>query len=70
MLAIEGFQMLSNGMGGIDWAGLPIVAALLGVADLEAFARHLITIKTYRPDKVDTQDTPEDLDNGTSNTLC
>lgn len=70
MLAIEGFQMLSNGMGGIDWAGLPIVAALLGVADLEAFARHLITIKTYRPDKADTQDTPEDLDNGTRNTLC
>ena len=65
-VAIEGFQMLSNGTGGIDWAGLPIVAALLGVADLEAFARHLITIKTYRPDKTGQ---PEDLDHANGITL-
>lgn len=41
--------MLSNGMGGLDWAGLPTVAALLGIEDLDAFVRHLVTIKTYRP---------------------
>ena len=58
--------MLANGSGGIDWAGLPIVATLLGVADLEAFARHLITIKTYRPDK---EAAKEDLDNVNSITL-
>ena len=62
--------MLSNGTGGIDWAGLPIVAALLGVADLEAFTRHLITIKNYRPDKTDSAERPEEKDNGSSNTLC
>lgn len=59
--------MLANGMGGMDWAGLPMVAALLGVDDIEAFARHLMTIKAYRPD---TTDTTKDLDNGTSDTLC
>lgn len=66
-LAIEGFSMLANGMGGIDWAGLPMVSALLGVHDIEAFARHLMTIKAYRPE---TTDTTKDTDNASRDTLC
>lgn len=55
--------MLANGMGGIDWAGLPMVAALLGVDDIETFSRHLMTIKRYRPERT------EEPDNVTGNTL-
>lgn len=51
--------MLSNGMGGLDWAGLPLVAELLGIDDLEAFIRQLMTIKTHRPDK-NEDDKPKD----------
>lgn len=45
--------MLSNGMGGLDWSGLPTVAALLGIEDIESFVRHLMAIKQYRPDRAD-----------------
>lgn len=40
--------MLSNGMGAIDWAGLPTVAALLDIQDLDLFVARLMTIKTHR----------------------
>lgn len=36
-------------MGGLDWAGLPMVAAILGVDDLELFVHRLVTIKTHQP---------------------
>lgn len=36
-------------MGGIDWAGLPTVVALLGIADVEALIEDLQTIKQHRP---------------------
>lgn len=42
--------MLANGMGGLDWAGLPIVAELLGIDDIEALVHRLMTIKVWRPD--------------------
>jgi hypothetical protein len=58
--------MLANGMGGIDWAGLPMVAALLGVEDVESFARQLMVIKHFRRDRPDR---PEEDDDGTSHTL-
>ncbi len=59
--------MLSNSMGSIDWAGVPIVAALLGIEDLETFIRRLMTIKHHRPgDGHDDQ--PEKDDDGTANT--
>lgn len=41
--------MLSNGMASIDWAGLPIVAAMFGIEDLEALITRLMTIKQHRP---------------------
>ena len=44
------FNMLSNGMGGIDWAGLPLAAALHGVDDVELLIHQLLAIKLHRPD--------------------
>jgi hypothetical protein len=35
-------------MGGFDWAGLPLVVALLGVQDVEALLNDLNTIKLHR----------------------
>jgi hypothetical protein len=49
MAAIKGWNLLANGSGGIDWAGLQLVVALLGVADVEAFVDALLVIKTHRP---------------------
>lgn len=41
--------MLANGMGGIDWAGLPLACAVFGVRDVELLIHRLVTLKTYRP---------------------
>lgn len=45
--------MLANGMGGLDWAGLPLACAVHGVSDIEALVQRLIVIKTHRPPKED-----------------
>lgn len=50
-MAIRAWNYLSNGHGGLDWSGLPIVAAHLGVADLDGLMHRLLVIKTHRPDK-------------------
>lgn len=50
-MAIRGWNLLSNGMGGIDWAGLPLVVALLGVQEVEPFVDRLLVIKTHKPPK-------------------
>jgi hypothetical protein len=39
--------MLSNGMGGMDWAGLPIVCAWLGVTDPEDLLNRIRVIRTH-----------------------
>ncbi len=49
MLALRTWNLLSNGMGGIDWAGLPLVVALLGITDIEGLLHRLQVIKTHRP---------------------
>lgn len=36
-------------MGGLDWAGLPIVVELLGIDDIEALLSRLGAIKQYEP---------------------
>lgn len=53
-LAIKAWNLLGNGMGGVDWAGFPYVVELLGVQDPEQLMGHLLHIKAYRP--------PEDND--------
>lgn len=39
------YGMLENGMGGLDWAGLPLVAEMLGVDDPQMLIVRLETIK-------------------------
>lgn len=48
-MAVRAWNMLANGMGGIDWSGLPLVCALLGVRDVELLVERLLVIKTHRP---------------------
>lgn len=43
--------MLSNGQGGLDWAGLPIVCCWLGVTDVDALLLRLSVIKSHRPER-------------------
>lgn len=49
LLALRAYNLLANGMGGIDWAGVPLVFALLGVADPEPMLHRLGVIKLHRP---------------------
>lgn len=52
MLAIRIFNGLSNGMGGLDWAGLPLLCAYHRVSDVEGLVHRLLVIKTHRrPDE-------------------
>ena len=50
-IALQAGTLLKNGMGGLDWAGLPYVVAHLGVQDVPALIEALHTIKTYSPPK-------------------
>ena len=45
--------MLSNGMGGLDWAGLPVVAAYWGVTDMEGLMHRLYVMKIHQPPEQD-----------------
>lgn len=38
--------MLERG-GGVDWAGLPLVAGLLGINDIDGLVMRLQTIKAH-----------------------
>lgn len=40
--------MLSNGMGAIDWAGLPVVVEMLGIDDVEMLLERIQTIRSHR----------------------
>lgn len=51
MIAFDVVAMLKNGMGGLDWSGLPLVAAWLGVTDIDGLMYRLRTIVTHRPKK-------------------
>ena len=50
-LAIAAWNWLHNGHGAIDWAGLPMVCAVLGVADVERLLHDLMTIKAHAADR-------------------
>jgi hypothetical protein len=43
--------MLSNGQGGLDWAGLALVCAHLGIDDPAELIDRLAIIKCHRPDR-------------------
>ena len=48
MVALQAWGLLATGMGGWDWAGLPVVVELLNVRDVEALIGRMKTIKGYR----------------------
>lgn len=48
-LAIRAYNLLTDGMGGLNWAGLPLVAGWLGIQDLDALLARLEVIKLHRP---------------------
>jgi hypothetical protein len=41
--------LLANGMGGLDWAGLPLVCEWLGVDDVDGLLLRLSVIKAHKP---------------------
>lgn len=51
MIALNVYSLLADRNGGIDWAGLPLVAGWLGVRDLEALMHRLGVIKLHRTDR-------------------
>ena len=48
-MATRARNLLANGMGGIDWAGLPLACAYLGVQNVEPFIDALQVLLTYEP---------------------
>lgn len=50
------WNALSDGAGGIDWAGVPLWAATLGVEDVEGLMHRLVMLKLYRAPKDREQD--------------
>lgn len=46
--ALNAAQMLATDAGGIDWAGLPLVAEYLGVTDVDGLMHGLQTIRTWQ----------------------
>jgi hypothetical protein len=52
--AIKAYNLLSNGMGGIDWAGLDVVVEMLGIEDVEALIEALLSIR-LRPRRGETE---------------
>lgn len=48
-------------MGGLDWAGLPLVCGWLGIEDHEGLMQRLTLIKAHR--KADEKDQPHGTGN-------
>lgn len=48
-MAIQAFNLLANGMGGVDWAGLDVVVEMLGVRDVEGLVHRIGVLKLHRP---------------------
>lgn len=47
------WNLISDGQGGIGWAGLPYACALHNVTDLPGLLHRLQTIKLHKPPKDD-----------------
>lgn len=43
-LAVQAWNL----MGGLDWNALPVVAEMLGIDDVDALIRDLITIRNFQ----------------------
>ncbi len=40
---------MTNGSGGLDWAGLSIAVAAIGIDDVPGLIERLLVIKTHKP---------------------
>jgi hypothetical protein len=64
-LAIRAWNMLANGMGGIDWQGFDRIARHLCIEDDEWLIESLYAIRTHRPpegfEDMSNDDKPETL---------
>ena len=47
--ALKAWNLLANGSGGIDFAGLPLVAEWLDITDIDGLLTRLAVIRTYKP---------------------
>jgi hypothetical protein len=46
------FNLLADGMGGMNWSGLPLICGWLGLTDVEGLMQRLAVIKLHRkPEK-------------------
>ena len=45
------YRLMANGAGGIDWAGLPLLAGWMGVQDVDGLMQRLVAIRMHRPAK-------------------
>lgn len=59
--AIRVHAMLSNGMGGYDWAGLPLMVEWIGVQDVEGLLARLHAIRQHMAQD-DDKPTPKGTD--------
>jgi len=59
-MALTVFNIIKNGQGGLDFAGLPLVCEWLGVGDVAGLLQRLVVIKTYRKPADRTEDPTEE----------
>lgn len=45
------WNFLANGMGGVNWAGLPLAVEFFGVRDVEALIAAMLVIKAHKAPK-------------------
>lgn len=48
------YRLLANGMGGIDWGGLPLLAGWMGVTDIDGLMQRLVAIRMHQPNREKT----------------
>lgn len=51
--ALKVVSLLKTGSGGIDWAGLPLVAGLMGITDIDGLFERLTIILQHHRNKDD-----------------
>jgi hypothetical protein len=45
------YRLLANGMGGVNWEGLPLWCGYLGVQDVDGLMQRLVAIRMHAPKK-------------------
>ena len=46
-------SLLKNGQGGVDWAGLPMIAAWLGITDIDGLLERMAVILQHHRTRED-----------------